>query len=895
MTDFFKKASRDKSPETKKPTQQMSAAEFFKRDTTAPPAPQKPSSIKQLPEHVGGGQFRSVAGDPNALAKTPRGRGTFETKKGFEVDHKIPVSLGGTSSDPNLQYLESKPGFWRNIFDKPASLKNRQEGKVVVELSAINDYKAGKISLAEARARVLNWNKQPKDFKTPVLKGYVKDVVDTYKQSASVVLAPAANIALSFASMGTSALDFMTDFIIKRPSKVVPQYAKPFAKTLEDTTKWAEVYEGLKEKGIIPFKKANQAIEKIKSTPALQPSNKWQESDLKYKLTKGLPETVLALGPDIVASMGMFAINPAVGLTVISASTANDVKDTAIRYGVEEENAEALGLGTGILVGMLEKIVPTKILKGQSSKFANSLAKRIVENGILETGTEIAQETVQMLAERTFRDDMKWDEVATRTAMAGLGGLLGGVGMSTVVEYTNMVREKTVAPAKPEEPVAPAPPAPTPITPEVPPVAPEAPPVTPTPTPPVVPTAPPVSVPPVAPEVKAIPKKLEPLAQEAKKFKTAEEFVDSIANKLYKLNKRAKGEGVIEYGELGDARIKKGNIWVKVSEKEIKKATNTLSSKELNELYSIKTKILKKYGTPTKIFHRFPGGKVGVLFKIGNKDFHLLGFSKDLIDDLTQIFPDMKYSYEDVNNIIRIPNISSELKEGVGSLTKEDFNFLKNISDIKTKSQLTDIWKQAQKAPKVKPTPKPTPKATPRPSKLQSSVYQRLKDELPSKLKEDVGYSEIRLKEDARKAVELMEKDKNEAYRVAIGVKAPPEGQTATGVNIAMAEKALTEGNYKLYSELVKNRSLAQTRRGQEIVAEKGSITDNSTSRYVKELISSKLDLLGAKYMSGIRKTSTKERALEVIDKEVAKVKEKTKGRNLGIKEAQALIDSLVC
>lgn len=204
-------------------------------------------------------------------------------------------------------------------------------------------------------------------------------------------------------------------------------------------------------------------------------------------------------------------------------------------------------------------------------------------------------------------------------------------------------------------------------------------------------------------------------------------------------------------------------------------------------------------------------------------------------------------------------------------------------------------------------TPK-KPVVTEEVSPKASRVFQRLQEENPELLSGDLSYNEMNLKKDAEKAVELVAKDKNLAFQIGMGMEEAPAGQTATAVNIALSEKALEEGNHTLYAQLIKNRSLAQTRRGQEIVAEKGSVTDNSTSRYVKELIATRLEHLGKKYLStgldvstkkggiSIRKKSNKTRATEVIAKEVDKVKKKIGStKELDLAEAQKLLDSLMC
>lgn len=95
-----------------------------------------------------------------------RGGGSFQdTQK--EVDHVIPVALGGTDTKTNLRAAKSKKTISQSVFDyitgkqrlpgeyKP---KNRQEGKMVVEWRAIEKYKAGEIGLFEAMGAVRNYD-----------------------------------------------------------------------------------------------------------------------------------------------------------------------------------------------------------------------------------------------------------------------------------------------------------------------------------------------------------------------------------------------------------------------------------------------------------------------------------------------------------------------------------------------------------------------------------------------------------------------------------------------------------------------------------------------------------------------------------------------------------------
>lgn len=181
---------------------------------------------------------------------------------------------------------------------------------------------------------------------------------------------------------------------------------------------------------------------------------------------------------------------------------------------------------------------------------------------------------------------------------------------------------------------------------------------------------------------------------------------------------------------------------------------------------------------------------------------------------------------------------------------------------------------------------------------FKSRVFERMQAENPESLTGDLTVNRANLKEQASKAVDLIESDKQKAYRIAMGAETSSE-VLSSSVNIAMAEKALADGNISLYSRLVRNRSLEQTRRGQEIVAERGSISDNSTSRYVKELLASRLEALGKKYLGDLsnklKRTTDKGKAMKIMDKEVAKVEAQIKGKKLDVKSALALLEKLTC
>ena len=212
--------------------------------------------------------------------------------------------------------------------------------------------------------------------------------------------------------------------------------------------------------------------------------------------------------------------------------------------------------------------------------------------------------------------------------------------------------------------------------------------------------------------------------------------------------------------------------------------------------------------------------------------------------------------------------------------------------EIKKPSGASPFKEEPKKAnlPKEKPIEekKPTPINT---DSFKSRVYERMKADNPE-LTGDVNVNRTNMKEDVSRAVDLIEKDKQKAYSIAMGDEVS-SSVTSTSVNIALAEKALAEKDYALYARLVKNRSLEQTRRGVELVAEKGSITDNSTSRYVKELIATRLSKLGDTYLKGIKRQKTN--ISDIIKKETSNLKSKLSSKEFDIKEAQSFLDKLSC
>ena len=128
----------------------------------------------------------------------------------------------------------------------------------------------------------------------------------------------------------------------------------------------------------------------------------------------------------------------------------------------------------------------------------------------------------------------------------------------------------------------------------------------------------------------------------------------------------------------------------------------------------------------------------------------------------------------------------------------------------------------------------------------------------------------------------------------------PPPGLTETGVSIAYSEKMLEDGRLDEFNDAEQSRSLRQTRRGQEIVAEKERVNENSPDHFVQKVIRARLELAGRKIgriqaVSESQEVSAKKSATERIKKDADNIKKEVDATKIDIIEAQKIIDSLIC
>jgi len=178
----------------------------------------------------------------------------------------------------------------------------------------------------------------------------------------------------------------------------------------------------------------------------------------------------------------------------------------------------------------------------------------------------------------------------------------------------------------------------------------------------------------------------------------------------------------------------------------------------------------------------------------------------------------------------------------------------------------------------------------------KSKAYTRVKDRIAEEAQLDVNYNILNLEQDTQNAMNFIIESPKKAIRVALGLESPPKGQTETAISIALADKAGREENFLLESQLEASRSLRQTRRGQEIVSERGRFSENSPHYFIKRLMDTRLTNLGRNLKGALAEGKTlKKIAIEKIDKGVTKLKQKLQVDRKKIQLAQDIIDSLRC
>jgi hypothetical protein len=191
-----------------------------------------------------------------------------------------------------------------------------------------------------------------------------------------------------------------------------------------------------------------------------------------------------------------------------------------------------------------------------------------------------------------------------------------------------------------------------------------------------------------------------------------------------------------------------------------------------------------------------------------------------------------------------------------------------------------------------------------------SRAYERIVERYGSEMANlDVSYNRMDIAKTIENAIDFTAKDPERALRIAFGMEEAPAGQKTRAINMVLADKALRDGNNRLWNQLEAAGSLRQTRLGQEIVLDRGRFNADSPHVYLQEVLDRKLASLGEKIdVKSIRdtlklkpgedisKVGAKRKAVAKIDQEAAKLKSIINKLDRDkVKLAQDVINSLRC
>jgi hypothetical protein len=180
----------------------------------------------------------------------------------------------------------------------------------------------------------------------------------------------------------------------------------------------------------------------------------------------------------------------------------------------------------------------------------------------------------------------------------------------------------------------------------------------------------------------------------------------------------------------------------------------------------------------------------------------------------------------------------------------------------------------------------------------KSRAFDRVKERLGNEYQNlEANYNKLNLEKDTAKALEFIDQNPVEAKKIALGMRSAPEGITETAISIAVAEKALEDGDYGLQAKVEKSRSLRQTRRGQEIVAERGRFNENSPHYFIQQVLAARTEKAVKEGFRFLNKNKSPKSELinEKINQGTENIKRTMKKKFSNVELAQKIIDDLTC
>lgn len=261
--------------------------------------------------------------------------------------------------------------------------------------------------------------------------------------------------------------------------------------------------------------------------------------------------------------------------------------------------------------------------------------------------------------------------------------------------------------------------------------------------------------------------------------------------------------------------------------------------------------------------------------------------------------------------------INTYLKE---KAIKEASSYINTFGEKNVKTENTNVKSTENKKTEVKTTPnanentnneenktvitnKTQKEVQKNPVKTEGEVkksraFERIRSRLSDEYADlEANYNKLNQDQDIKNALDFIEKNPIQARKIALGMMNAPEGITETAISIAVAEKALDDGDYGLQAQAERSRSLRQVRRGQEIGTERGRFNENSPHYFIQQVLAARTEKAvkdGFRFSN--KSKSIKSRFMnEKIDTGVVSIKKIIKKKLSATDLAQKVIDDLTC
>lgn len=397
----------------------------------------------------------------------------------------------------------------------------------------------------------------------------------------------------------------------------------------------------------------------------------------------------------------------------------------------------------------------------------------------------------------------------------------------------------------------------------------------------------------------------ESLAEEAKKYKSAEEFIKSLGEPL--LHGTTKDFKEFDLSKAGSRNPKDQGF--------AGKGIYLTNSKQVAEDFSIGKDMFETVGGNGK------GRIIEAYVNIPESEI----LSVDSFGELSEKLGLPKAADRPVNvglvefTVEQAPQISKKAQElgykaikvdggGIDKYGKQAYEMVVfDPNDIKTKQQLQDIYTQAtQKDSPNSQQPNQNPVGQGKPK--QAKLIRRMKDGLlqtDSKRYDfnelDGSYNTLNLEKDANAALDLVESDFAKANRIANGLEEAPEGQTVNAISIAVASTLESQGFISRAKDIWIKTALRAVRSGQEIVSLRGSLTDTSPENLVREILKTRLEKVSKQYKSAIKEfglkddASSVQKGSEYVKRAAKKVQEEVESQTINKRSLQDIIEELRC